>query len=243
MLADWTNKKIEWYVRASKWTGFHQILANRISPYLKKTDHVVDLGCGPGLIDMAIADKVKNITAIDINASVLDHYEKTIAEEGHTNIRTVCGDAKEQSHDLIPDEFDVALFSFFGGPHAAFETAFQKSARLVINITHGIVMRTTPSIINSEFQRVYEDEMEEYLVSNKIPYSKTTEEIDFSQPLLSMDEARSFFETYANEGEDGSEEREAQIERQLALVEKTDDPVYPFRFVKPKDTAFFIIEK
>ena len=243
MLANWSDKKIEWYVRASKWTGYHQKLADRIRPLLKKTDHVVDLGCGPGLIDMAIASDVKKITAIDINTIVLNHYNNVIAGDGHHNIQTLCGDAKAQPEELIPDEFDVALFCFFGGPHAAFKSAQRKASRLTINITHGNAMQEASSIISDEFQRVYEDEMEAYLVSEGIRYTKTSEWIDFSQPLLSMDEAKSFFETYASEGEEGSAERRAQIERQLSFVERIDDPVYPLRYIKPKDTAIFVIEK
>ena len=243
MLADWSDKKIEWYVRASKWTGYHQKLADRIRPLLKKTDHVVDLGCGPGLIDMAIAGDVKNITAIDINPLVLSHYNNVIAGERHHNIQTLCGDAKQHPEELIPEEFDVALFCFFGGPHAAFKTAQGKASRLTINITHGNAMQEAPSIISGEFQRVYEDEMEAYLVNEGIRYTKTSEWIDFSQPLSSMDEAKCFFETYASEGEEGSSERRAQIERQLSEVKKIDDPVYPWLFSKPKDTAIFVIEQ
>ena len=242
MLADWSDKKIEWYVRASKWTGFHRTLAKRIRPHLKKTDHVVDLGCGPGLIDMAIANDVNNITAIDINPLVLNHYENVIYKDKYSNIRTVCGDAKADPEILIPDEFDVALFCFFGGPHAAFKAAQRKASRLTINITHGTSMQEAPSTISGEFQRIYEDEMEAYLVSEEIRYTKTSEWIDFSQPLSSMDEAKCFFETYASEGEEGSSERRAQIERQLSEVKRIDDPVYPWLFSKPKDTAIFLIE-
>lgn len=243
MLANWSDKKIEWYVRASKWTCFHQTLADRIRPFLKKTDHVVDLGCGPGLIDMAIAADVNKITAIDINPTVLGHYNNVITEEKHTNIRTLCGDAKTHPEDLIPEEFDVALFCFFGGPHAAFKTGLRKASRITISITHGIAMQGAPSIISGEFQRAYEDEMETYLTGEGIRYTKMTEWIDFSQPLLSMDEAECFFKTYASEGEEGSVERKAQIARQLSLVKKTDDPIFPLLFNKPKDTAIFIIEK
>lgn len=243
MLANWTGKKIEWYVRASKWTGYHKKLAKIISPYIKDTDHVVDLGCGPGLIDFEIADSVKNITAIDISSFVLGYYNNAISEGRYTNITTKCGDAKADPEELIPSEFDVALFCFFGGTHAAFRAAQRKASRLTINITHGIATQEPPSIINGEVQRVYADEMEVYLVNEGIRYTKISERVDFSQPFLSMEEAKCFFETYASEGEDGSPERRAQLERQLSLVEKIDDPVYPWLFRKPKDTAIFLIEK
>ena len=80
MLFEWTEEKIEWYVRASRASGFHRALAGRILPFLKRADHVVDLGCGAGLIDLELAPHVEKITGIDINPLVLGRFDREIEQ-------------------------------------------------------------------------------------------------------------------------------------------------------------------
>ena len=243
MLFNWTEEKLEWYVRGSLYAGFHRTLAEKIRPALEKTDALVDLGCGPGLIDLELAQDVKSITAIDINQIVLQHLEEDIADRKNTNIRTVCGDVKESPDDLLPSSFDVALFSFFGGPGEVFEVAYQKASRLVIIITHGSDTAKKPSKIGGEFHRAFAGDVSAWLDENKLKYTTTYDSYDFGQPFVSLEEAERFFEVYAKEGEVGSEERLAQIDKQLSLVKKTDDPKYPYYFPNMKDTAIFLVEK
>ena len=243
MLFEWTDEKVEWYIRASRAAGFHRLLADWIRPALEKTDHVVDLGCGPGLIDLEISPFVKDITAIDVNSIVLNRFEREIEKSGCSNIRTMLGDVKENPNALLPDSFDVALFCFFGGPGNAFEAAYKKASRLAIFITHGIDTSKKPSKISGGLHRIFSDDVDAYLNENGMEYTKIDESIDFYQPFISIEEAERFFNVYAKEGEEGSKERRAQIERQLALVEKTDDPIYPWYFANLKDAAIYFIKK
>ena len=242
MLFEWTEEKIEWYIRASRITGFHRILADRIRPSLKVTDHVVDLGCGPGLIDLEISRDVGRVTAIDIDQLVLRRLGLEIKKGGYSNIHTVQGDVKETPGAMLPGSFDILLTCFFGGPGPVFEAAYRKASRMAIFITHGADTSKNPSKIGGEFRRVFADEMDAWLDAKRIQFIKIDDCLDFGQPFLSTEEAERFFEVYAKEYED-PKERRAHIEDRLALVEETDDPAYPRFFHNLKDVAIFIIEK
>ena len=239
----WDDEKIEWYIRASNASGFHKRLAERVIPVLKKTDHVVDFGCGPGIIDLEIASHVGSITAIDINEIVLHRFRSEIEKRGFSNIFTVLGDIEKNRDTILSVSFDVAIFCFFGGPGYSFDEALNRASRLVILITHGVDVSKKSSKIVSGMHRTFADEVDAYLASNRVQYLKISECIDFYQPFLSLGEAERFFNSYAKEGEASSKERRTQVERQLELVEKTDDPAYPWRFPNLKDTAIYIIEK
>ena len=243
MLFEWNDEKIEWYVRASRATGFHSRLADMIRPALRGTDCVADFGCGPGLIDMEIAQDVKCIEALDVDPIVLSHYKREIKDGGFSNIRTILGDVKENFDAVAPDCFDVSLLCFFGGPSDVFEKARRNATRLAIHIMHGNGGHARQSKIGGDFKRVFADEMDEYLNDKKISYTKINEELDFGQPFLSLAEARQYFELYANEGEDEPSGRKAQIERKLSLVQETDDPDYPYFFPYMKAVSVYLIEK
>jgi len=242
MLFKWTEEKIDWYVRASRFAGFHKTIAEKIRPALKKTDAVVDFGCGPGLLDIEIAPDVKSITAIDIDQLVLEHLEKDIAGQKRTNIRTVCGDVKESPDAFIPSSFDVATISFFGSGEV-FKEAYRRASRLVIIITHGSDTPKKPSNIGGIFHRAFAEDVRAWLDENNVKYTVDYDCFDFGQPFVSLEEAESFFEVYTKDGEVGSEERCAQIDKQLSLVGKIDNPEYPYYFASMKDTAIFLVEK
>ena len=243
MLFEWTDKKIEWYVRASRATGFHRKLADIIRPALEGADHVVDFGCGPGLIDLEISQKVKKITAIDVSPIVLSHYERDIKDGGYSNIQTIQGDVKENFDEVVPASFDVSLLCFFGGPSMVFEQAHRNAARLAIHIMHGNEGPTRQSKIGGDFRRVFADEMDEYLNDKKIAYTKINEVLDFGQPFISLAEAEQYFELYANKGGDDPSGRKAQIEKKLSLIQKNNDPAYPYFFPYMKEVSIYLIEK
>jgi len=56
---------------------------------LESQDTVLDIGCGSGVITIPIAQKVKNVTALDISRKMIELLEKKAAEEILSNINPV----------------------------------------------------------------------------------------------------------------------------------------------------------
>ena len=57
-----------------------------IQRYLKTDDKLLDFGCGTGTYSIAVADSVKEITAIDISSSMIDIATERGKEAGKSNI-------------------------------------------------------------------------------------------------------------------------------------------------------------
>jgi ubiquinone/menaquinone biosynthesis C-methylase UbiE len=79
-------------------------------PYLKPTDHVLDVGCGPGSITLDLARHVPSghITGIDIASaqSTLSEAQRLAAEAGQTNATFQVGDVGNLA-EFRDDTFDV----------------------------------------------------------------------------------------------------------------------------------------
>lgn len=57
-------------------------------------DHVVDLGAGTGLLALALAPVVREVTAVDISPLMLDRLDAHAAEDGVDNIRPLVADLR-----------------------------------------------------------------------------------------------------------------------------------------------------
>jgi len=69
---------------------------------------VLDIGCGTGLLSLAIQPHVRSITAIDSSHGMLDVLDKKIAAQGLANVRTRHVDLEK---DELPGPFDLAASS------------------------------------------------------------------------------------------------------------------------------------
>jgi SAM-dependent methyltransferase len=55
---------------------------------LRKTDHVLDIGCGPGRLTTQIAPLVAKVTAMDSAERMLECCRRNVEERGLTNVET-----------------------------------------------------------------------------------------------------------------------------------------------------------
>lgn len=70
-------------------------------------DRVVDLGCGWGTFDFALADRVGEIVGVDFSERSIDLCREQLEAQPRTNVRFLCADAGETGLD--GSSFDVAL--------------------------------------------------------------------------------------------------------------------------------------
>jgi peptidoglycan/xylan/chitin deacetylase (PgdA/CDA1 family)/SAM-dependent methyltransferase len=77
-------------VRKTEYALFEARLPSLFSP----SDRVLEIGAGTGIFTLAIARCCREVTAVDISASMLEILEGKAVGEGLTNIRTITGDVE-----------------------------------------------------------------------------------------------------------------------------------------------------
>jgi SAM-dependent methyltransferase len=234
MLFEWTDEKIEWYARASGATGYHRRLAELIAPCLLPRDDVIDIGCGLGLIDMEIASGVKSITAVDIDALPVAHMKRALALRGIGNVFPQVRDASE----IGAGKWDVVLMCFFGTPGniGATLNMLASSCRRIILIMHG----EDAGFAGGKAGRVFCGDMERFLAGKGLVCDKRVLDIEFGQPLLSVDEARRFLACYGREPDGAAAQN--RIEAQLEKLLRTGDAEYPYFLPRMKSTAILTVD-
>jgi ubiquinone/menaquinone biosynthesis C-methylase UbiE len=75
---------------------------------IKKTDRVLEIGCGTGYYGFYYADKCQEYLGIDIVPDHIDLFEQKIAESQITNISCQIGDATDLKH-INDESFNVVL--------------------------------------------------------------------------------------------------------------------------------------
>lgn len=72
----------------------------------RSSDRVVDLGCGWGTFDFALADRVASIVGVDFSERSIEICHRRLTEEPHPNLGFVCADAGDTgleggAYDLV----------------------------------------------------------------------------------------------------------------------------------------------
>ena len=82
-------------VRRTEYALFEARLPSLFSP----SDRVLEIGAGTGIFTLAIARRCREVTAVDISASMLEILKGKAAVEGLGNIRTIAGNAETMDID------------------------------------------------------------------------------------------------------------------------------------------------
>ena len=67
----WTDRSIEWFVRASEASSYHTVLSDKIADLLASCKSVLELGCGLGYEAELLQRKGFEVTAVDSNEDVI----------------------------------------------------------------------------------------------------------------------------------------------------------------------------
>jgi peptidoglycan/xylan/chitin deacetylase (PgdA/CDA1 family)/SAM-dependent methyltransferase len=82
-------------VKKTEYALFEERLPSLFSP----SDRVLEIGAGTGIFTLAIARRCREVTAVDISASMLEILKGKAAGEGLGNIRTIAGNAETMNLD------------------------------------------------------------------------------------------------------------------------------------------------
>ena len=74
-------------------------------------DTVLDIGCGPGRITCALAERVKSVTAVDIYPEMLNYCSANVAARGLTNVNTRLLNWLDAEMDKNIERHDIVIAS------------------------------------------------------------------------------------------------------------------------------------
>jgi len=121
---------------------------------LDQSQTVLDLGCNCGFFDLTIADKVRSITGVEYNGSLVRIADKTREYLNIPNVKFICADYNEWKSEYLKNEekaFDV-VFSFavhFWFKVSAYQYALDMGNLLKIG---GVLLFETQDIVyNKEY--------------------------------------------------------------------------------------------
>jgi cyclopropane fatty-acyl-phospholipid synthase-like methyltransferase len=73
----------------------------------RASDRVVDLGCGWGTFELALAERVREVVGVDFSERAIEFCRRRLAEKPHPNVRFVCADAGDTG--LPTGGFDLVI--------------------------------------------------------------------------------------------------------------------------------------
>jgi 2-polyprenyl-3-methyl-5-hydroxy-6-metoxy-1,4-benzoquinol methylase len=82
----WNKNAVKYNDQEKKEESTYDNYLNRISNYLKKTDTVLDFGCGSGIVSLKLAKNVQTLKAIDTSSELIKIAKENSKEKQIMNI-------------------------------------------------------------------------------------------------------------------------------------------------------------
>ena len=181
----WTNQTISWYIRAARYTDFHEKLATRIAFNLKPGETILEVGCGLGYIAKKLTDKGYDIEGIDIDKNAIETGKKIHGPKCKLSV---------DNYKTTDKRADVVLAVFCGRVDEQGLEAFERLAS--DKIIYIISKHKNNSLKEDKTQKIVD-----YLEKSGYQYWLDEFSLRFDQPFTSREEAAQFLTAkYGNEG-------------------------------------------
>ena len=214
----WSDESIAWFERASAASDYHRNLVLALEKHLEKSDSIIELGCGLGHEAQLLHDDGFDVDAFDKDPRVI---EQAVRRSGLDIFR--CADATD-----VRVKADVLLCINYG--HMETEDDFRRLRSFARKKMIYVISRHSGHGQDTRPDRTLQ--IERILKDAGVPFESEEVQLDFNQPLVSMEEAREFVRwTYL--GRNGDE--------YMKFVSETDDCTYPYLFMNRKNLVLFDI--
>lgn len=191
----WDEKRIDWYERALKWSGFAKTLADEVEPYLDIEDTVCDLGCGTGYMASELYQRGYNVTAVDHSETVIDYLKEKAVNEPYAEMKIFCAAWEEI---LKNRSWDTIVMCFAGAFRTDFLNYYHACKKQLILVTKGFDRTEAELKSEKNYYRMSSGEMSQMLDEEGVPYHSKTIDMEFGQPLKSLQEAEEYHKCYKN---------------------------------------------
>lgn len=193
----WSGQTLKWYRSAAEYSCYHAELAKLVAPAFADCETVCDLGCGTGLLSLALLSYLPRITALDRDTGALSALKEQAGDYPGLCIR------QADAMNLVPkDRWDGILLSFFGriSVDDHFRYFMEHCNRTLVCIVNTSVKSSFSSTGVSSMKKEYSDQVERFLMEREIPYTRQDAVLEFGQPLNTLEEARDFINHYSPPG-------------------------------------------
>lgn len=234
MMFNWTPAMIRFMEDASEYGTYFREVCSELYPYISKESTVCDAGCGLGHSSIELAKYAGKVVACDINKNALSVLKQNCEKYHIENVDIVCKDI----NDLVTEKpFDAMLFCMYG--------EFPEDLQIAKRLCSGKILIVTRNQLNHSFSpgggkhaKPNYAEAVAFCKENDIPFISKETEIEFGQPIRSIEDACLFFKTYLR---DGDEDLLTEDFVKSRLVENDDD-IFPWYIPKKRPLGFLIID-
>lgn len=224
----WDSNTIKWYQEANEYTGFFKNIADFIAPKLEGYSTFCDIGCGLGLVDIELSNKIQHITCIDINENAIRALEDKIKKMEITNIET-----RRMDFNEINESWDVIYMSFFASCSIEKILPYCKKLFVISNKYKG-----DPFLKKyRSYNKTTYEEVEQRLIDKGLKYSLTKASFEFGQPLISVEEGKKYIKNLSPNIND--EDLNYYLSKNLI---KTKSSQFPFYIPREKSIGIFQIK-
>lgn len=218
----WTPQKIDWYVRASKCSDFHEKLACEIAERIPKDKSILEVGCGLGYITAQLAKMGYAVCGIDNDEKAIKR-----AHELHEGLPRQSG-SKElfalEDYRTSHRRADVVLAVFCGRIDEEGLGAFERLANE--RVIYIVSQHKSNSLRHDRTAGICA-----YLEENGYRFTLKELTMHFDQPFESLEEATRFLELQHGDGNLPVKKNEGAGKDQ-----------YPYVFENEKKMSLFDIE-
>lgn len=232
MAFEWSEDRIGFFLDAGNYGDFHDRLAGALLPWLSPRDSLLDLGCGLGFVDLALAPHLAGVTALDAEPAVIESLAARAEAAGHTNLRALCADAGS-----LDERFDVVFMSFFGCGAEEMKRYAAMARRRLIRVVN---VENRGNLYPERYRRTKKNLAEDVaaeLGEAGLPYEMLRRSWEFGQPLRSRERGLAYLRDLAPGAPD--DELLAFLDERAAPTGRADFPLY---LPNEKEIAIFLIE-
>lgn len=218
----WTTQKIDWYVRASMCSDFHEKLACEIAERIPKDKSILEVGCGLGYITAQLAKMGYDVCGIDNDEKAIKR-----AHELHEGLPRQSGSKglfALEDYRTSHRRADVVLAAFCGRIEEEGLGTFERLA------TERIIYIVSQHKSNN-LKRDRTAEICTYLEKSGHHFTFKELSLRFDQPFTSQEEAAIFLEL-----------QQGNVNLPVKKNEGAGKDQYPYVFENEKKMSIFVID-
>ena len=205
----WDEERIAFFRDAAENSTCFCALADRIAPSLRKTDRVLDAGCGLGYLAEELLPYCRNITAADRDAQAIQTLRSRICNPALQPLET-------DVFEMDLSAFDVIVCCRFGSVQEDLELFRNSGARILVMIKRNERQHRISDSV-SLHERTAAEAIET-LEESGLRFTTEQVTLPFDQPFRSEQDAMRFFQLYS----DGTD-----LTKQRDRLRETGDCTFP----------------
>ena len=210
----WSEDTIRFMEDASLYGNYHKELAEALFPFLPGDGHVCDVGCGLGHLALALAEKCRQVTAVDASARALRGLR---TRQLPSNLRVLQGDIF-----TMKESYDAMVFCYFGKPEEILGLGkTQCTGRILVVRRDCGVHRFSGASVPRKEPNV--NRLTQALQDRGIPYHSRNLSLELGQPFRREEDALAFFRLYNKSDRPVLRE---DLREMLTLTGREDFPLY-----------------